>query len=172
MIHDGEGTGLIYKRELCGCCWTRVKLSSCFQFHASHRGMPETQLYFHTSCEETFWQPAVSSTPDALALQNSFLNQCCLRKDELLYKAQGMYIAYRTRSSASTNLRGLSNLTGAKLIYPVSLQDAGAPLSSLDCCPCSYGYAVICAYPLLCTCSGDSHYNHQNRWFWDSICLC
>ena len=51
--------------------------------------MPETQLYFHTSCEEAFWQPAVSGTADALALQTPFLNWSHLRKDELLYKARG-----------------------------------------------------------------------------------
>lgn len=118
MIHEGEGTGLIYKRELCSCCWSGVKLSDCFQFHAS--------------CSRQAWNTAVFShklRSSILAVHSQQYRRCSgspkplsepIQSEEGQAAVWGMrrWIACRTRSSAAPDVCGLSSLMGAKADLP------------------------------------------------------
>lgn len=124
VLHDSEETALIYKRELHSCCWTQVKLSNCFQFHVSHsRHAWNTAVFSHklwrgilAACWQGYHR--FSSSPKSF----SELVPCW----DFCIRCEGGTRCEGTWSSAATNLCGLSSLTGAKLLYPVSLWGARA----------------------------------------------
>lgn len=61
---DGEGTGLSYSRQLCSCCWSREKLPSCSQLHASHSSRAWNTAVFSHKLRGPFGSHRCSGSPE------------------------------------------------------------------------------------------------------------